>query len=182
MIPCLWCGPSFAFNHSGRRRNSLSAYLVMLAVLLAGTCNLGRAQQTSQLLHNHVHREITGGQAPLVGSLPPGQQMNLSIVLPLRNQTELASLLQRLYDPTSPDFRQFLTVDQFTERFGPTAHDYQAAVSFARANGFTVTGTPVNRLIVPITRHSGSDQQRLPPEDECLSASHAGSHLLLSGS
>ena len=123
----------------------------MLAVLLTGTCNLGRAQQTSQLLHNHVHREITGGQAPLVGSLPPGQQMNLSIVLPLRNQTELASLLQRLYDPTSPDFRQFLTVDQFTERFGPTAHDYQAAVSFARANGFTVTGTPVNRLIVPIT-------------------------------
>ena len=151
MNSCLWCGPSFAFNHSRRHRNTLCAYLVVLAVLLAGACSLGRAQQTSQPLHNHVHRAVTGGQAPLVGSLPAGQQMNLSIVLPLRNQAELASLLQRLYDPTSPDFRQFLTVDQFTERFGPTAHDYQAAVSFARANGFTVTGTPVNRLVVPIS-------------------------------
>jgi Pro-kumamolisin, activation domain len=111
---------------------------------------MARAQQPSQILHNHVHREVTGGQAPLVGSLPPGQRMNLSIVLPLRNQAELASLLQRLYDPSSPDFRQFLSVDQFAERFGPTAHDYQAAASFAQANGFTVAATPVNRLVVPI--------------------------------
>jgi uncharacterized membrane protein len=123
----------------------------MLAILLAGICGIGRAQQSSQALHHHVHREVTTGQAPLVGSLPPQQRMNLSIVLPLRNQSELASLLQRLYDPSSPDFRQFLSVDQFTERFGPTAQDYQAAVAFARANGFTITGTPVNRLVVPIS-------------------------------
>jgi Pro-kumamolisin, activation domain/FG-GAP-like repeat/Bacterial Ig-like domain (group 3)/FG-GAP repeat len=126
----------------------LCSGLAILAVLLAGTCN---AQQPSQALHNHVHREVATGQAPLVGSLPPEQRMNLSIVLPLRNQAELASLLQRLYDPSSPDFRQFLSVDQFTERFGPTVHDYQAAVAFAQANGFTVTGTPVNRLVVPIS-------------------------------
>jgi len=109
------------------------------------------AQEPSPTLHNHVHREVTDGLAPLVGSLAPGQQMNLSIVLPLRNQADLKSLLQRLYDPTSPDFRQFLSVDQFTERFGPTASDYQAVVSFAQANGFTVTGTATNRLIVPIS-------------------------------
>lgn len=123
----------------------------MLAVLLTGTWHLARAQQASQVLHHHVRREVTGGQAPLVGSLPPQQKMNLSIMLPLRNQAELASLLQRLYDPTSPDFRQFLTVDQFTERFGPTAQDYQAAAAFAQASGFTVTGTPANRLVVPIS-------------------------------
>ena len=123
----------------------------MLAILLAGICSTGRAQQSSQALHNHVHREVTTGQAPLVASLPPQQRMNLSIVLPLRNQAELASLLHRLYDPSSPDFRQFLSVDQFTERFGPTTHDYQATAAFARANGLTVTGTPVNRLVVPIS-------------------------------
>jgi subtilase family serine protease len=123
----------------------------MLAILLAGICHVGRAQQSSQVLHNHVHPEVTTGQAPLVGSLPPQQRMNLSIVLPLRNQAELASLLQQLYDPSSPNFRRFLSVDQFTERFGPTTHDYQAAAAFARANGFTVTGTAANRLVVPIS-------------------------------
>jgi hypothetical protein len=111
---------------------------------------LGHAQEQFPTLHNHVHREVTDGQTPLVGSLPSGQQMNLSIVLPLRNQPELKSLLQRLYDPTSPDFRQFLSVDQFTERFSPTASDYQVVVAFAQANGFTVTGTATNRLVVPI--------------------------------
>jgi hypothetical protein len=123
----------------------------MLAILLAGICHVGRAQQSSQVLHNHVHPEVTTGQAPLVGSLPSQQRMNLSIVLPLRNQAELASLLQQLYDPSSPNFRRFLSVDQFTERFGPTTHDYQAAAAFARANGFTVTGTAANRLVVPIS-------------------------------
>ena len=151
MISCLWCRPSFAFHRSRRRRNVLYPDLLMLAILLAGICNLGRAQQSSQPLHNHVHREVTTGQAPLVGSLPPQQRMNLSIVLPLRNQAELASLLQRLYDPSSPGFRQFLSVDQFTERFGPTTHDYQAAAAFARANGFTVTAIAANRLVVPIS-------------------------------
>ena len=44
----------------------------------------------------------------------PAQRMNLSIVLPLRNQGDLQNLLARLYDPNSPDYRQFLSVDEFT--------------------------------------------------------------------
>ncbi len=104
VISCLCCRPWFACHRSRRRKRALYANLLMLAVLLTGTWHLARAQQASQVLHHHVRREVTGGQAPLVGSLPPQQKMNLSIMLPLRNQAELASLLQRLYDPTSPDF------------------------------------------------------------------------------
>jgi subtilase family serine protease len=76
--------------------------------------------------------------------------MRLSIVLPLRNQAELTALLGRLYDPSSPNYRHFLSVGQFTEQFGPTAEDYESVVDFAHANGFIVTGSPANRLIVPI--------------------------------
>jgi subtilase family serine protease len=57
-------------------------------------------------------------------------------------------LLQRLYDRSSPDYRHFLTVSQFTERFGPSQRDYQAVVKFARSKGFTVTNAPVNRMLV----------------------------------
>ena len=77
--------------------------------------------------------------------------MHLSIVLPLRNQAALTSLLSRLYDPSSPDYHQFLTTAQFADQFGPTQQDYQAVVAFAQANGFTVTGTPANRMVVPIS-------------------------------
>ena len=110
----------------------------------------GRAQQSLQLLHNHVPHAVSSGQAALVGPLPAEQNLNVSLVLPLRNQAGLTSLLGRLYDPTSPDYRHFLTVEQFTEQFGPTAEDYQAVVAFAQASGFTVTNTPANRLVVPI--------------------------------
>jgi hypothetical protein len=115
-----------------------------------------QAQQSLQVLHRHVRPAVSSGQAALAGSLPQTQRLNLAIVLPLRNQSALTSLLSRLYNPSSPDYRHFLSVDQFTQQFGPTAEDYQAVVEFARANGFTVTSTPANRMIVPI---SGSAAQ-----------------------
>ena len=77
--------------------------------------------------------------------------MSVSIVLPLRNQSGLTSLLNQLYDPSSPNYHHFLSVAEFTAQFGPTAEEYQAVVSFAQANGLTVTDTPANRLIVPVT-------------------------------
>src|ERR1700691_2263629 len=106
--------------------------------------------QSLQVLHNHVRPVVASGQALPMAALPASQRLNLAIMLPLRNQTQLTSLLARLNDPTSPDYGHFLTVAEFTEQFGPTAQDYAAVVNFAKANGFTVTATPANRLIVDI--------------------------------
>lgn len=119
------------------------------------------AQQPQQILTKHVPSEIygptaTSPSAKLVGPLSLTQQMHLGIMLPARNQAELISLLQRLYDPTSPDYRKFLSVDQFTAQFGPTPEDYQAVIDFARANGLTVTKTHANRLLLDV---SGSVDQ-----------------------
>jgi subtilase family serine protease len=109
------------------------------------------AQQPLQVLHHHVRPEVSDGRAALLSPLPADQQLHISIVLPLRNQAALTSLLSRLYDPKDPDYRHFLTVGQFTQQFGPTADDYQAVVAFARSNGFVVGQSPANRLIVPMS-------------------------------
>src|SRR5271165_2322436 len=126
-----------------------SAALICAAMFLLFAI-AGQAQQPLQVLDNHVRPAVASGRAVRVGLLPPTQRLNLAIMLPLRNQTELTSLLDRLYDPSSPDYRQFLTVAQFTERFSPTEQDYQAVVKFAEANGLTVTDTPPNRLLVDV--------------------------------
>ena len=131
------------------RSNLPLAAFACAAALLLFTIP-GQAQQSLQVLHNHVRPALASGQAAPVGFLPPSERLNLAIMLPLRNQSGLTALLGRLSDPTSPDYGHFLTVAQFTEQFGPTAHDYQAVVNFAKANGFTVTNTPPNRLIVDI--------------------------------
>src|SRR5208283_4983440 len=52
----------------------------------------------------------------------------------------LEKFLQEAYDPTSPSFRHFLTVPEFTARFGPTQEDYDTAVHYATSKGFKVVG------------------------------------------
>lgn len=112
------------------------------------------AQAQVNLQHlptHHVRDVVINGEAKLIGALPTAQHMQLAIMLPLRNQTQLTDLLQRLYDPTSPEYRHFLSVAQFTAQFGPTADDYQAVVNWAKSNGLSVGEIPANHMLVPIT-------------------------------
>jgi len=94
--------------------------------------------QPQSLLTHHVREVTLNGQAPFVGRLPATQSMRIDIVLPVREG--LDSFLHELYNPSSPSFRQFLTVEQFTERFGPSQQDFDALIRFAKTNGLTVTG------------------------------------------
>ena len=82
--------------------------------------------------------------------------MSLAVGLPLRNPDELNDLLQQLADPASPNFRQYLTTEQFTERFGPSAEDYQALAGFMRASGLEVTATHPNRMILDVSGTVGA--------------------------
>lgn len=107
--------------------------------------------QGQAVLTRHMHEVVSRGQAAWVGRLPARQPLRLTIALPLRNESELDELLQQLYDPQSPSYHQFLSVEEFTERFGPSQEDYDALISFAQANGLTVTGTARNRMIVNVT-------------------------------
>lgn len=135
-------------NHKKPRFFSAVVCVVTASVSLFSIPAL--AQSARQVLQRHVRVPVATGQAPRVGSLPSEQRLHLSILLPLRNQGELTALLARLYDPSSSDYRRFLSVEEFTRRFGPAAEDYQAVVDFAQAQGFTVTDRPANRMLVPI--------------------------------
>jgi kumamolisin len=109
---------------------------------------VGHAQS---LLTHHVRQVTQDGSARSMGRLPANQTLNLVITLPLRNEDQLDQLLKDLYDPASPSYRQFLTVEQFTEMFGPTQQEYDAALNFARENGLTVVSTSPNRLNLQVS-------------------------------
>jgi len=84
------------------------------------------------------------------GHLAADRELNLAIGLPLRNQEELTNLLQRIYDPASPDYHHYLTTTQFAEMFGPAREDYEAVRAFAVANGLKVTMTHSNRMLLDV--------------------------------
>ena len=96
------------------------------------------------------HVPAAAARLVAAGNLPGSQFLSLAIGLPLRNQQELDTLLQELYDPTSSNYCRYLTPEQFTERFGPTETDYQAVMDFAKSNGLTVTVTHPNRLVLNV--------------------------------
>jgi len=110
--------------------------IVALVLFVSIVCQA----QVLPLSTRHVRPAVLNGQAKLVGQLPLNQTMNLDVVLPLGNPVGLVSFLHDVYDPASPIYRQFLTVPEFTAQFGPSQVDYDAVVSFANANGFSVTG------------------------------------------
>ena len=115
--------------------------LILLAIgALISIVAMNTQAQAQSLMTRHVREAVLDGQALSVGRLPATQTMQLNIVLPLRNQAELDNFLRELSDPSSGMYRRFLTVPEFTERFGPTQADYDAVVRFAKANGFTVVG------------------------------------------
>ena len=145
-FPPRFRSPSFLYR-SLSRANPLLLWIAILAVAF-GVRSGAEAQQL-QVLRQHVRAEVSDHRAALAGAMPADQQIHASIVLPLRNQAALTSLLSRLYDPSSPDYRHFLSVAQFTDQFGPSNDDFQAVVAFAQANGLTLGDLPANRLVVP---------------------------------
>src|ERR1022692_5314761 len=97
---------------------------LLTIVALVPVVNVVCQAQSLSPSTRHVRDVVANGQAKSVGRLPATQPMRLVLVLPHRNQPALDSFLKDLYDPASSSYRPFLTVEEFTSRFGPSQEDY----------------------------------------------------------
>ncbi len=124
---------------------------IALVLVLCGTV---RAAQPA--LNQNSRKTLPGHVLPVVKKLQPidrlpgSTQLHLTIGLPLRDQQGLTDLLQQIYDPASPNYRHYLTTEQFTQRFGPTEQDYEAVAAFATSQGLTVSLRHPNRMLVEV--------------------------------
>ena len=114
----------------------------------------GRAFAADHASHalelTHVPAAVADGSAKRIAPLPASRHMKLALNLPLRDEGALQAFLRALYNPASPTYRKFLSVDAFTERFGPSEADYEALAAWATAQGFTITSRASNRHILDI--------------------------------
>jgi hypothetical protein len=106
-----------------------------------------------------VDKQVLRGQVPPAikelnlkptDSLPATDRLRLAIGLPLRNPEELRILLSEIYDPAGPRFHQYLTPEQFTERFGPAEKDYEVLAASVEAHGLRVVMRHPNRMLLDV--------------------------------
>ena len=121
----------------------------ILSAAIAATLAAANAQ-AGALMTRHMRDEVRAGTAQPMAQMQAGQPMSLDVVLPLSNPAGLQSFLADLYNPASPNFHHFLTVSEFTARFGPTQQDYDSVVAYAKANGLTVTGGSLDGMEVQV--------------------------------
>ena len=113
------------YTMSSRSHFALAFIALFFIVILASA---PASAGTLNVLRGHV--PASAALAQPLGRLPETNSLRLAISLPLRHQTALLSLLQRLYDPASADYHHYLAPAQFDAMFGPTTQDYQAVMAF----------------------------------------------------
>jgi subtilase family serine protease len=123
------------------------ASLWTVILLLAGMCPAFGAG--SKVLPGHVP-DVVHTLVPLA-RLASTNQLRLAIGVSMSNAAGLEQFAAQVSDPNNPGFRQYLSREELTARFGPTAQDYDAVKNFAITNGLTIVATNRNRLVLDVT-------------------------------
>lgn len=127
---------------------ALFVWMVFTA-LVAGSVRLSAAATYGRFkLPGHVPAPsfVTGQTAPV----DPNEQLDVALVLPLRNQSALQDFLRRVKDPQDPLYGHYLSPEEFKARFSPTEAQYAAAQRFARASGLSIRKTHAGRSLLDL--------------------------------
>lgn len=83
-----------------------------------------------------------------LGRAGANQQASFSVYLPLQNREALEQELATLHDSKSPQYHQWLTPQQFKERYAPSAQQVEAVRAQLSSLGLTATAEGPQRLHV----------------------------------
>ncbi len=82
---------------------------------------------------------VYSGSAARIGPLNSNQHLNVLITLGYRNDQQLQSFLSALQNPQSPLYHKYLTAQQFTNDYSPSASAYSTIVNYFSSQGFQIT-------------------------------------------
>ncbi|MGH8397188.1 MAG: S53 family peptidase [Gammaproteobacteria bacterium] len=93
--------------------------------------------------------------AKYAGHHDPSSMLKVTVALKLRNTEQLDEFLRAVTDPTSPEYHQFLTPQQFTAMYGPTQDQVNAVVNYLESQEIHVTDVTPDDLAIHIQAKSG---------------------------
>jgi len=121
-----------------------------IAALLTSAVLAASPASAHALLTTLVPDVVASHRVAIAGTPDAKSHLTLQIVLPMRNQTKLKDLVDAISDPRSPSFRHYLSVAEFTRRFGPAPRDYETAAAFFNTSGLHVTYRASNNYLLQV--------------------------------
>ncbi len=82
------------------------------------------------------------------GAADPNGNVGFRVYLGWQNPAGAEALARAVSDPSSPQYGQYLTPQQFRRQFAPSQADVGAVQSWLRSQGFSVVYTPANNRYV----------------------------------
>jgi hypothetical protein len=124
-------------------------FLTVLSTLLVSGCALVPTVAAAEAVPVGEAPPLPAGATPL-GALPPQQEVNLYVALEPRDPAALAGFATEVSTPGSPVYGQYLSVDQFADRFGAAPAAVAAVRGALQARGLTVGHASANNLSLQV--------------------------------
>jgi subtilase family serine protease len=97
-------------------------------------------------------------QSTNLGPEDQDKQITVTVWLNLHNKAAFDTMVEQMYDKTSSNYHQFLTVEQFKAQFAPTAKEAGVVRDFLAAHNMKVTSTDANNHFVVAQGRIGDAQ------------------------
>jgi subtilase family serine protease len=121
------------------------ALSLLLVNSIVGTARLAYSA-TGQVIPNNTPPFVES--APKIGPADPSQTIEITVWLNVHNRQQLDSTAQDLYDPSSPQYRAWLSFSRIAADFGPTAEEATAVKQFLSAHNLSITLADPNNFFV----------------------------------
>jgi subtilase family serine protease len=128
-----------------RRVASVLMFATLFGIWLSGSA-MAQTNEPMIELPDHVSPAI-GNLEPSVPA-SPDMVLNMDIGFSIQNKAAADKYLADQANPSSPDYGRPLSGQEFVQRYGPTAEQFQAVAEWLTSQGFRITaGSQLDRFI-----------------------------------
>ena len=146
------------------RRGLAAFFLAFAAIGTSSAADVPRSPRITAALDERQVVTLAGNTRPEAtpandrGALSPNlvlDHMQLQLQRSAEEEAAVASFIESLQDPASPNYHQWLTAEEFGARFGVTTEDLQRVTGWLKAHGFQVNHVYPSRMLVDFTGTTG---------------------------
>ncbi|MFC1411225.1 protease pro-enzyme activation domain-containing protein [Streptacidiphilus sp. N1-12] len=127
--------------------------IIALVAVPAGAAT----KPATQALRGDVVQAV--GHSARVGAVPAGRSLSVTVSLTPRDPAGLTAFLKQVADPASAQYRHYLTVKQFADRFGASASSIAQVTDYLKGQGLTVGQATANHLSLQATGSAATVQK-----------------------